>query len=166
MPLATAPKDAYRPAAGVVIFNQDGRVWLGERKGEKSAYRWQFPQGGIDSGEKPKQAAFRELQEETGLKAKHVKLLGQLDEWLYYDFPPEFSGRKAMKGWRGQRQKWYAVQLVASESKIDLAAHKTVEFSSWKWGRLHEAPELIIPFKRKVYERLAIEFAGYANPVK
>lgn len=166
MPLPTTQKEAYRPAAGIAIFNFKGQVWLGERKGETSDFRWQFPQGGIDKGEKPLEACYRELREETGLKAKHVKLIGKVDDWLYYDFPPEYQGRKAVKGWRGQKQKWFAVQLIAHDTKIDLSAHKPIEFSNWRWGELPETPSLIVPFKRKVYERLVIEFSDYAKAVK
>jgi len=158
-------KTLYRPAAGIVIFNPKGQVWLGRRAGEKSKYRWQFPQGGIDKGEKPKDAAMRELWEETGLKPEHVAPLGRIKDWLYYDFPPEYKGRKATKGWHGQRQKWFAVRLSGKDKHFDLKAHPPIEFSDWKWGNLSDTADLIVPFKRKVYERLIIEFADYAKPI-
>lgn len=166
MPLPTAAPDQYRPAAGIAVFNSKGQVWLGERKGETGKFRWQFPQGGIDKGEAPIEGAFRELWEETGLKRKHVKLLGEVQDWLYYDFPPEYKGRKSVKGWRGQRQKWFAVCLISSEDKIDLTAHKPIEFSNWRWDHLENAPKHIVPFKKHVYERLVVEFEGYANSLK
>ncbi len=162
----TADKATYRRAVGIIVFNKQGQVWLGERRGEKSTYRWQFPQGGIDKGETPKQAAFRELREETGLKAKHIEILGRSKGWLYYDFPVDYKGRKSTKGWSGQKQKWYAARLTSKDKHVDLKAHSSKEFSSWRWGELSETPSLIVPFKRKVYERLVIEFAGYAEPEK
>lgn len=166
MPLPTAGPDQYRPAAGITVFNSKGQVWLGERNGESGDFRWQFPQGGIDKDEDPVDAAFRELWEETGLKRKHVKLLGSIDDWLYYDFPPEYKGRKSVKGWRGQKQKWIAVLLMSSDKQIDLSAHKPIEFSNWRWDRLENAPKHVVPFKRDVYERLVIEFEGYARAQK
>ena len=164
MPVATASKAHYRPAVGVAVFNSDGHVWLGKRFGEKGPYSWQMPQGGIDEGEKPKAAAKRELWEETGIRVKDVTLLGSVEDWLYYDFPPEHQGPKS-RGWMGQRQKWFAFRYHGNEKKIDLKSHGPQEFSKWKWAELSDAPKLIVPFKRKVYERLLIEFEGYAKPV-
>jgi putative (di)nucleoside polyphosphate hydrolase len=155
--------DLYRPAAGIVIFNAQGKVWMGKRKDQKGKYAWQFPQGGIDKGETPEQGAMRELWEETGLKPEHIEHLGRVKDWLYYDFPPEYKGRKAVKGWNGQRQKWYAVRLTASEEHFDLKAHLPIEFSTWRWENLSKAPSLIVPFKRNVYARLTEEFADFAN---
>lgn len=166
MTLPTSDEKRYRPAAGIAIFNKAGQVWLGKRSGKPSKYCWQFPQGGIDPGEDPKSGAFRELWEETGLKPEHVELLAELDPWLYYDFPAEYITGKAAKGFTGQRQKWFAVRLISSEKHFDLKAHMPIEFSEWRWGELSNAPELIVPFKRKVYERLASEFEPFAKPVK
>lgn len=164
MPVATASKVHYRPAVGVAVFNAAGQVWLGKRFGQSGPYSWQMPQGGIDEGEKPKAAATRELWEETGIRTKDVTLLGSVADWLYYDFPPEHQGPKS-RGWMGQRQKWYAFRYHGNEKKIDLKSHGPQEFSKWKWAELSDAPKLIIPFKRKVYERLLIEFEDYAQPI-
>lgn len=166
MSFPTADPSCYRPAAGVVIFNKLGQVWYGRRKGEKGQYRWQFPQGGIDAGETPEKAALRELWEETGLKAKDVDVIACVDDWLYYDFPSEYAGRKALKGWSGQKQKWIAVRVKSDNPEFDLKAHMPVEFSEWRWGELKDGPELIVPFKRHVYERLFVEFGDYARDAK
>lgn len=165
MPAATVSKAHYRPAVGVAVFNDLGQVWLGKRFGEKGPYSWQMPQGGIDKGEKPKAASVRELWEETGIRKKDVTLLGSIDDWLYYDFPPEHQGPKS-RGWVGQRQKWYAFRYKGKEKNIDLKSHGPQEFSKWKWADLSDAPKLIVPFKRKVYERLVIEFEDYSKPVR
>ena len=165
MPVASASKAHYRPAVGVAIFNAEGLVWLGKRFGEAGPYSWQMPQGGIDKDEKPKAAAKRELWEETGIRAKDVSLLGSIDDWLYYDFPPEHQGPKS-RGWIGQRQKWFAFRYHGSEKDIDLKSHGPQEFSKWKWAPLEDAPKLIVPFKRKVYARLASEFELYAAAVE
>ena len=130
MPIATAKKSAYRPAVGVIIFNAKGQVWYGRRKGQKGPHQWQFPQGGIDPGEKPKHAALRELWEETGLTKKHVERIGKVKGWLYYDFPKHYKGRNVARNWRGQRQKWYAVRLTAKDKAFDLKAHHSQEFSA------------------------------------
>ncbi len=159
-------KQHYRPAAGIAIFNDEGQVWLGRRFNQRGKYVWQFPQGGIDEGEKPIDAAIRELWEETGLKAEHVSYLGCINDWLYYEFPPEYLEQKKKKNWRGQKQKWFAYRFIGHRSDFDLKAHLPVEFSKWKWGKLSETPDLIVPFKRKVYEQLTIKFADYAKPVK
>lgn len=166
--MANAVKDMshYRPCVGVAVFNDKGQVWLGKRLGQSGPYTWQMPQGGIDAGETPQIAAARELWEETGISLEMVTPIGEIKDWLFYDFPPEYKGRKATKNWRGQRQRWFAFRFHGDPSKIDLKAHGPQEFSQWKWGELSETPDLIVPFKRKVYEQLTNEFARFANPLK
>jgi putative (di)nucleoside polyphosphate hydrolase len=153
----------YRPNVGVALFNRDGRVWLGRRVEESSGltefadkpneWRWQMPQGGVDRGEDIAAAAFRELQEETGVKS--ARLLALTPGWLAYDFPPGY--RK--KDWRGQRQKWAAMLFEGEEAEIDLDADHKKEFDQWRWCELEETPALIVPFKRRVYEELVAAFA-------
>jgi len=151
----------HRPNVGVVLFNSDGRVWLGRRHKQPPPYDWQFPQGGVDEGEDLEAAARRELAEETGVTS--VELLGRTPGWITYDFPPEvLASPKASRGWRGQKQVWFAYRFVGDESEIDLAADEHIEFDAWRWGRLDEAPELIVPFKRGVYEAVVAAFAGFA----
>ena len=149
----------YRPNVGVVLFNRDAQVFFGRRIGDfldlgedKEAFRWQFPQGGIDKDENAAVAAFRELKEETGVSS--ARLLAMTPGWLAYDFPETYK----KKNWRGQRQKWAAMLFEGDKSEIDLAADDHQEFDQWRWGELEEAPSLIVPFKRGVYEELIAAF--------
>ena len=152
----------YRPNVGVVLFNRDGRVWIGRRVEDFSdlsefadkpnEWRWQFPQGGIDKGEAYEEAAFRELKEETGVTK--ARLLLMTPGWLAYDFPAGYK----KKDWRGQRQKWAAMLFTGGDGDIDLEADDHQEFDDWRWGELEEAPSLIVPFKRKIYEELVAAF--------
>ncbi|WP_296598152.1 RNA pyrophosphohydrolase [Phenylobacterium sp.] len=150
----------YRPNVGVVLFHPDGRVWLGRRARTAGPHNWQFPQGGVDAGEDLDEAARRELAEETG--ASSVTYLGRTDGWIVYDFPADFSGPKASRGFRGQKQVWFAFRFDGPESEFDLCAHHEPEFDAWRWGYLAEAPELIVPFKRAAYETVAKAFAPFA----
>ncbi|MEP6343428.1 MAG: RNA pyrophosphohydrolase [Maricaulaceae bacterium] len=151
----------YRPAVGLVIFNDNGEVFIGRRRGQKGFWIWQFPQGGIDSGETPEQAAYRELHEETGLQKSHIEVIGEIEPWLYYDLPKE-----RRKRWRGQKQKWFAVRLLGSTKNINLKVENPPEFSRYLWGSLDDAAHLIVPFKRDVYKRLAKDFKHFAKPNK
>lgn len=152
---------AYRPNVGVVLFHPDGRVWLGRRVATPEPYNWQFPQGGVDEGEDLYTAARRELAEETGVVS--TTLLGRTDGWLAYDFPPGHTGSKIAKGWKGQRQIWFALRFDGEESEIDLSGHGHPEFDDWRWGRLGEAPALVVPFKRGIYETLVSAFHDFAG---
>ena len=151
----------HRPNVGVVLFHSDGRVWLGKRHNHPPPYNWQFPQGGVDEGEDLLAAARRELAEETGVTS--VDYLGRTEGWLIYDFPADFAGSKKARGFKGQKQVWFAFRFVGDESEIDLEADAHVEFDAWKWGALDETPELIVPFKRAVYEQVVSAFGGFAR---
>ena len=157
--------DDYRACVGVCLFHRDGRVWLGQRKGRTDPHSWQFPQGGLDAGESHEFGALRELWEETGVTIAHLKPLGQIDDWLYYDFPPGLAPRKGLRH-KGQRQRWFAYRFTGKAKHFDLKAHGTQEFSRWEWADLAETPERVVPFKRDVYERLVAEFGGFATPAK
>lgn len=166
MPNPTTDIDKYRPCVGIAVFNSEGKVWLGKRFGQKGSYNWQMPQGGMDKGETAEIAAARELFEETGITLDMVIPIGEVEDWLFYDFPPEYKGRKATKGWQGQRQKWFAFRFHGDESQIDLQSHGPQEFSKWRWDDLSKTPEFIVSFKRKVYERLTSEFERFSRPIR
>jgi putative (di)nucleoside polyphosphate hydrolase len=151
----------HRPNVGVVLFHQDGRVWLGRRNQQPPPHNWQFPQGGVDDGEDLLDAAKRELAEETGVTS--IEFLARTEGWIAYDFPPELLGSKRARGWLGQKQVWFAFRFVGEETEIDLEAHGDVEFDAWMWGKLDETPELIVPFKRGVYEAVVSAFQGFAR---
>lgn len=157
----TAPKDPklYRPNVGLALFHRTGLVFLGRRSGAEGPYQWQMPQGGVDRGESVRDAAFRELEEEIGVRAEHADLLEEAADWLYYEFPTDV--RKKMRGrYIGQRQKWFAFRFKGRDADIRLDTH-TPEFSDWRWAPLETAPELVIPFKRTIYEEVAQRFKAH-----
>ncbi len=156
----TQDLDLYRPNVGVVLFNGEGRVWLGRRAATPGPHNWQFPQGGVDAGEDLEAAARRELAEETG--ATQIALLGRTHDWVAYDFPPGHGGSKALRGWKGQKQVWFAFRFEGADAEFDLAAHGPPEFDAWRWAYLAEAAELIVPFKRAAYERVVSAFGQFA----
>jgi putative (di)nucleoside polyphosphate hydrolase len=151
----------YRPNVGVVLFNARGRVWYGHRVGMAPEAGWQFPQGGVDDGEALETAARRELAEETGVRS--ARLMARTPGWLTYDYPPDLRGAKAARGWKGQKQVWFALRFEGDETEIDLTTDKHVEFDAWRWGELAEAPSLIVAFKRDVYVQVVGAFSGLAG---
>lgn len=153
----------YRPNVGIVLFNREGKVWLGHRAHVDGCYVWQFPQGGIDDGEDLFDAALRELEEETGVTS--VRVLGRTDDWITYDFPEGYQGSKAARGWKGQKQIWFALLFIGEDDEIRLDAHDTIEFDSWRWGDLSETPGLVVPFKRKAYKKVVATFSRFAEKV-
>jgi len=151
----------YRPCVGIALFNAYGQVFVGKRVGQGGQHAWQMPQGGIDRGEEPQDAAMRELTEETGVRS--AEIVQQIGEWLCYDLPPQRQG-KAFKGrYRGQAQRWFALRFTGSEKEIRLDAHGKPEFSEWRWVTLLETPKLVVPFKRHVYEAVVTAFTPIAK---
>lgn len=157
----------YRPCAGITLFNDEGLVWIGRRvdgpeEAEGRGAWWQMPQGGIDEGEDVETAARRELMEETNVRS--VTLLGQTD-WLSYDLPQDLMGKAWRGKYRGQRMKWSAFRFDGDESEINVddpgPGHRP-EFTEWRWERLERLPELIVPFKREIYQQVAAAFAPFA----
>ena len=151
----------YRANVGIVVFNRAGLVWLGRRHGVEPPHNWQFPQGGVDKGEVMEAAARRELLEETGISS--VAFLAAAEGWVFYDYPPGYGGSKAARGYLGQKQKWFAYRFEGEDSEVDLEAHHEFEFDAWKWARLHDAFETVVPFKRASYARV-IEAFGCGLP--
>ena len=150
----------YRPGVGAVVFARDGRVLVGRRPGIAHE-SWQFPQGGIDQGETPREALLREVAEEIG--TDQVAIVAECADWLSYDLPSEYADRLCGGKYRGQRQKWFALRFTGEDDDIRLDAHHPPEFDAWRWVRLSEAPAFIIDFKRPIYERIVAAFSALAD---
>ena len=154
-----------RPNVGIVLVAPTGKVWLGRRAKSPPPLNWQFPQGGIDAGEDDFDAALRELREETGVSS--VRLLGRTRDWIGYEFPPEHQGSKLGKGWRGQKQIWFALAFHGDDAEIDLHAHgDNIEFDAWRWAELEEAIDEVIEFKRDVYRQVIAAFRPLVEQVR
>ncbi|MGE5766600.1 MAG: RNA pyrophosphohydrolase [Bacteroidota bacterium] len=147
----------YRPCVGLLLLNREGKVFVGRRidTAKEGDNIWQMPQGGIDKGETPEQAALRELAEEIG--TDKAEIVAQSRHWLRYDLPPQLVGKVWKGRYRGQEQRWFALRFLGQDSDIDLAtAHP--EFDAWRWVELDDVPALVIPFKRDTYRAVVEEF--------
>lgn len=163
MTAATDPASLpYRPCVGIMLFNRDGNVFVARRI-DMVSEAWQMPQGGIDPGEEPAAAAFRELREEIGTAA--AEILAETEDWLDYDLPAELIGKLWKGRYRGQRQKWFAMRFTGEDRDIDIAT-ETPEFSEWKWVAPAELPGLIVPFKRPLYAELVDRFGPLAETAR
>ena len=145
----------YRPCVGIALFNQEGKVFVGERIDTPNA--WQMPQGGIDEGEDVKQAALRELKEEIGTdKAQIIKVA---DRKIRYELPDDLIAKLWNGKYRGQEQIWLAAKFTGIDSDIKLDAFEHPEFSSWQWVDIADTLDLIVPFKRNIYSQVIDMFS-------
>ncbi len=148
----------YRPGVGVMLFDRAGRVFVAQRIDMPSA-AWQMPQGGIDEGESPRAAALRELAEEIG--TAKAEIIAEARDWVRYDFPAELVPKLWGGRFRGQEQKWFALSFLGTDADIDIATEEP-EFRAWRWADPAELPDLIVPFKRRLYQDLVAEFGHLA----
>lgn len=158
-------RKGYRPNVGIVLLNSRNEVFWGKRVGQRS---WQFPQGGIQHGESPEQAMYRELHEEVGLLPEHVQIIGRTRDWLRYDVPEEYlrrqnSARVHRAAYRGQKQIWFLLRLVGLDSDIQLRASEHPEFDAWRWVPFWIQLDAVIGFKREVYQLALSELARYLS---
>ena len=157
--LAMSNKElGYRPCVGVMLVNSEGKAFVGKRIDNREGDWWQMPQGGVDEGEELEKALLREVGEEVGARPEHLEVVARLPEDLVYDLPPELQGKLWGGRYRGQRQSWFLVRFTGADSDIDLDAHHDPEFCEWRWVDPELLPELIVPFKREVYQAIVAGF--------
>jgi putative (di)nucleoside polyphosphate hydrolase len=149
----------YRPAAGVMLLNAAGQVFVGQRL-DNLADAWQMPQGGLDPREDPRAAALRELEEETGIAPTLVAIIAQAKRELLYDLPDDLVGKLWKGRYRGQRQAWFLARFLGTDADVNIATAEP-EFRAWKWAEPSDLPDLIVPFKRRLYEDVLSEFAPF-----
>jgi putative (di)nucleoside polyphosphate hydrolase len=159
----TAPTDReslpYRPAAGVMLLNRDGKVWVGQRL-DSTLEAWQMPQGGLDPGEAAEDGALRELEEETGIGRDKVEIVARCGEQLLYDLPDDLLGKVWKGRWRGQSQAWFLMRFLGEDTDVNLQT-KEPEFRAWRWAEPADLPELIVPFKQGLYRDVLKAFAAW-----
>lgn len=153
-------KDGYRPNVGIILCNARNEVFWGKRVRQ---HAWQFPQGGIDHGESPEQAMYRELMEEVGLAPEHVRILGRTQNWLRYDVPRHWSRRDCRGHYRGQKQIWFLLRLTGRDCDVCLRASTHPEFDAWRWNSYWVAMETVVEFKRDVYHAALSELEHYLD---
>lgn len=146
----------YRPCVGVMLADRAGRVFVGQRIDTRTP-AWQMPQGGVDPGEAPRDAALRELWEETGVGADKVQVEAETAGWITYDLPHEVVPRIWKGRFRGQEQKWFLLRFLGEDADVNIATEHP-EFSEWCWIAPEDLPGQIVPFKRAVYEAVLDEF--------
>ena len=149
----------YRPAAGVMLLNHDGKVWVGQRL-DSTLEAWQMPQGGLDPGEAAEDGALRELEEETGISRDKVEILARAPGELLYDLPDDLLGKIWKGKWRGQRQSWFLMRFTGEDTDVNLETPEP-EFRAWKWADPQELPALIVPFKQGLYRDILTAFAAW-----
>jgi putative (di)nucleoside polyphosphate hydrolase len=146
----------YRPCAGIMLVNAERRIFVGQRL-DSALDAWQMPQGGIDKGEDDEAAAFRELGEETGIAPHLATILARSTGEHLYDLPPSLMGKMWRGRYRGQRQRWFLMRFLGSDSDINIDT-ATPEFRAWRWADIDELVDLIVPFKRELYTNVIAEF--------
>jgi putative (di)nucleoside polyphosphate hydrolase len=151
-------REGYRPNVGIILCNAHNQVFWGKRVNQ---HAWQFPQGGINSGETPEQAMFRELEEEVGLLPDHVRVLGRTREWLRYDVPAHWTRRDSRGVYRGQKQIWFLLRLTGRDCDVSLRASSHPEFDAWRWNEYWVPTDTVVDFKREVYRRALEELERY-----
>ena len=151
-------REGFRPNVGIILLNQKNQVFWGKRI---RTHSWQFPQGGIDRGESPEQAMFRELHEEVGLQPEHVRIVARTRDWLRYEVPDRFIRRDARGFYKGQKQIWYLLQLVAPDWNVNLRATNHPEFDAWRWNDFWVPLDVVVEFKRGVYEMALTELSRF-----
>lgn len=151
-------RDGFRPNVGIILLNQRNQVFWGKRI---RTHSWQFPQGGIDRGETPEQAMFRELHEEVGLKPNHVRVVARTRDWLRYEVPDRYIRRDARGHYKGQKQIWFLLQLVGHDWDLNLRATDHPEFDAWRWNDYWVPLDVVVEFKRGVYEMALTELARF-----
>lgn len=149
----------YRPAAGIMLLDRNGRVFVAQRR-DSTLEAWQMPQGGLDEGEDAEAGALRELEEETGILPALVEILARAPEALHYDLPDDLLGKIWKGRYRGQCQVWFLARFTGSDADINIDTAEP-EFRAWKWAEPAELPAMIVPFKKKLYEELLAAFAPW-----
>jgi putative (di)nucleoside polyphosphate hydrolase len=157
---AMLDRDGYRPNVAIVVVNAKNQVFWGKRIREHS---WQFPQGGINPGETPEHAMYRELHEEVGLQPLHVRILGRTRDWLRYEVPQHWVKREWRGSYRGQKQIWYLLRLIGRDTDVKLRANERPEFDAWRWHDYWVPLDTVIEFKREVYRRALTELERYLH---
>jgi putative (di)nucleoside polyphosphate hydrolase len=154
---------SYRPAAGIMLVNAEGKVWVGQRR-DNSLEAWQMPQGGLDPGEDAEAGALRELEEETGIGRDLVEIVARAPEELTYDLPEDMIGVVWKEKWRGQRQAWFLARFLGRDEDVNLQTAQP-EFRAWRWAGVDELPQVIVPFKKKLYEDVIAAFRPWLDGV-
>lgn len=149
----------YRPAVAVMLLNAEGKVFVGQRL-DNALDAWQMPQGGLDPGEEALQGAYRELEEETGIAARHVELIARCEEELRYDLPEDLVGKVWKEPWKGQRQTWFLMRFTGTDDDVNIETADP-EFRAWKWTEPGDLPAMIVPFKKKLYQDVLRAFARW-----